>query len=529
MDTDVLIVGAGPTGLMLANQLARRGIRPMIIDRHSGPAEQSRAMAVHARTMEIYSKLGVADKALELGARGVGANMWTNGRWAARIPFGDIGMELSPFPFVLMLGQDDNEHILGAHLSELGVAVRWNTELVALEQRSDRVQLLLKLPGGDSQKIAAQWVCGCDGARSAVRTLNGISFHGASYDQTFYVADTRATGPMRPSEVNIFLWRDGFHLFFPMRGADRWRVIGILPPELRQREDLTFEEVAPAIRQQTSKQLAFSSCLWFSTYRIAHRAVDKFRVGRCFLAGDAAHIHSPAGGQGMNTGLQDAYNLAWKLALVVQHQASTTLLESYDAERLPVARRLLASTDRVFQLVVSSSAIARFIRMKVASRIAARAMRIKSVRELAFRTISQIGIAYPDSPLSEDVDRPADGAPKAGDRFPWMLIPIDGFAAPHDLFADLDDTKFNLILFGQEAVDLTGVPGGDLIVTHTVPDKVSDDVARYHITMPSYYLLRPDGHIGLCGKQLDVATLKSYMHERVRALVMPQVTTGIAQ
>ena len=154
---------------------------------------------------------------------------------------------------------------------------------------------------------------------------------------------------MRPDELNVYLWRDGFHLFFPMRGKDRWRVIGILPEELRARDDVTFDEVVPSIAREAGADLAFRQCDWFSTYRIHHRAAERFRDRRCFLLGDAAHIHSPAGAQGMNTGLQDAYNLAWKLALVVQGRADAALLDTYEQERIPVAQRLLETTDRAFQ------------------------------------------------------------------------------------------------------------------------------------------------------------------------------------
>ncbi|MGH8694882.1 MAG: FAD-dependent monooxygenase, partial [Burkholderiales bacterium] len=332
-DTDVLVVGAGPTGLMLANQLGRRGVRALIIDRHAGPARETRALGVQARTLEIYSKLGIVDEALRLGKRATGANMWAEGRRAARIPVGDIGKDLSPYPFLLILGQDDSERLLGDALRNRGMAVQWDTELVALEQEHDHVTATLRQPDGTTRKIAAAWVGGCDGARSAVRELNGIAFPGALYEHVFFVADTQATGDMVPDELNIYLWREGFHLFFPMRGTDHWRVVGILPADLRGRDDLAFEDVIPSVRREAGDGLSFQGCSWFSTYRIHHRSAARFRDRRCFLLGDAAHIHSPVGAQGMNTGLQDAYNLAWKLALVVTGRADAGLLDSYEDER----------------------------------------------------------------------------------------------------------------------------------------------------------------------------------------------------
>jgi 2-polyprenyl-6-methoxyphenol hydroxylase-like FAD-dependent oxidoreductase len=230
MDTDVLIVGAGPTGLMLANQLARRGVRILIIDRHAGPSLQTRALGVQARTLEIYSHLGIVEQALELGKRTTGANMWANGRRAARVPLGDIGRDLSPYPYVLILGQDDNERLLGEALRNRGIAVQWNTELVGLTQQADQVTATLKSSDGSIREITAGWIGGCDGAHSAVRELNMIAFEGAPYEHVFFVADTQVTGPMVKDELNVYLWHDGFHLFFPMRGTDHWRVVGIVPP-----------------------------------------------------------------------------------------------------------------------------------------------------------------------------------------------------------------------------------------------------------------------------------------------------------
>ena len=189
---------------------------------------------------------------------------------------------------------------------------------------------------------------------------------------------------MVEDEVNVYLWRDGFHLLFPMRGKDHWRIVGILPPPLRNATDVAVQKRTSFAAQRGRRRSSITSCSWFSTYRIHHRCASRFRDRRCFLLGDAAHIHSPVGAQGMNTGLQDAYNLAWKLALVVKGKADAALLNSYEEERLPVARRLLDTTDRAFRLVVSDSWLAGLLRTKILARIAAFAMTLERLQKLAF-------------------------------------------------------------------------------------------------------------------------------------------------
>jgi 2-polyprenyl-6-methoxyphenol hydroxylase-like FAD-dependent oxidoreductase len=511
MTPDVLIVGAGPTGLMLANQLVRRGVPVRIIDRNPGPALQTRALGVQARTMEIYAHLA-------LGTRATGASIWSQGRRSAHVPLSETGGALSPHPFLLILGQDDNERLLGDLLRSRGVEIEWNTELTGLAQEPNRVTATLRLPDGRSAEAAAAWVAGCDGARSAVRELSGIAFEGAPYEQVFFVADTQATGPMVPNQLNVYLWRQGFHLFFPMKGTDHWRLVGILPPALRGRSDLRFEEVIPVLRQDAGAGLSFSACSWFSTYRIHHRRATRFRKGRCFLLGDAAHIHSPVGAQGMNTGLQDAYNLAWKLALVVAGRAGSGLLETYETERIPVAVRLLETTDRGFSFLVSDRRLAGMFRTLVLPKFLALAMRFQRVRDLAFRTISQTGIRYPHSALSETHGEVAKAEPRAGDRFPWMRLQFRPDGPTEDLFDRLDDTRFHLLVFGQDLPAGCQAALGDLVRTHPIAGSPANarELARARIPAPSFYLLRPDGHIGLCGRRLDAATVTRYASERLQ-------------
>jgi 2-polyprenyl-6-methoxyphenol hydroxylase-like FAD-dependent oxidoreductase len=518
VDTDVLVVGAGPTGLMLANQLGRRGVRALIVDRHAGPSRETRALGVQARTLEIYSKLGIVERALELGRRGTGANIWSEGRKMARVPLGEAGQSVTPYPFILILGQDDNERIMGNRLRDWGISVQWNTELIGLEQKPDHALATLKHPDGTTGKVTAAWVAGCDGARSSVRELSAITFPGAPYEHVFFVADTEVTGSMVPDEVNVYLWRQGFHLFFPMRGQDHWRMVGILPASLRGRDEVKFEDVIPSLRSEAGAGLTLKTCTWFSTYRIHHRSAARFRDRRCFLLGDAAHIHSPVGAQGMNTGLQDAYNLGWKLALVVEGRAETALLDSYEEERIPVARRLLNTTDRAFRLIVSDSWFAGLLRTRILARIAAFAMSRERIQRFAFRVVSQTGIHYRKSPLSISLDGLPPTAPRAGDRFPWVHLKFGPDGSVEDMFEKLDDTRLNLIVMGQPSPPHLALDLGDFLRIHAVPaDPVNDkELARARIPQPSFYLLRSDGHVGLCGTRLEAASVARYLSETLR-------------
>jgi 2-polyprenyl-6-methoxyphenol hydroxylase-like FAD-dependent oxidoreductase len=517
MHADVLIVGAGPTGLMLANQLGRQGVRTMIIDRHAGPTRETRALGVQARTLEIYAGMGVDQEALQLGTPGTGGNIWANGKKMARVPFGETGKAVTPYPYILILGQDENERILGRRLRDWGISVTWNTELLALEQRADDVVATLKGQDGTTRKITAAWVAGCDGARSAVRELNGIAFPGEPYEHVFFVADAEVTGSMVPGELNVYLWKDGFHLLFPMKGQDHWRVVGILPTHLRGRSDVTFESVIPSVQAEVGAKLAFKSCSWFSTYRIHHRRAARFRDRRCFLLGDAAHIHSPVGAQGMNTGLQDAWNLGWKLGLVAKGFARADLLDSYEKERLPVAERLLSTTDRGFRLIVSDSWIAGIMRTRILARVAALAMSQRRIQQVAFRTVSQTGIHYRTSALTDSSGPLPEGAPQAGERFPWLRISWKPGGSVEDSFRMLSGTQFKLLSFGQPVPESALSNAGDLIAVHEVPADGANaaELGRLGIPSPSFYVVRPDGYIGFCGERLDMAAVHRYLESRI--------------
>jgi 2-polyprenyl-6-methoxyphenol hydroxylase-like FAD-dependent oxidoreductase len=401
---------------------------------------------------------------------------------------------------------------MGDHLRALGISVQWNTELISLTQQADSVTAVLRLPDGSHRNVLAPWVAGCDGARSGVRESSGIMFAGAAYEHVFFVADTEMTGSMVPDELNVYLFRDGFHLLFPMRGKNHWRIAGILPPASRDKPDLKFDAVIPSLHTDAGEGLSIRSCSWFSTYRIHHRRAVRFRDGRCFLLGDAAHIHSPVGAQGMNTGLQDAYNLAWKLAMVVKGQAEPALLDSYEQERIPVAEALLNGTDRAFRVIVSNSWFAGLFRTQILARVAAIVVNSNAVQKRAFRVISQTGIRYPKSFLSKSLDGLPESAPQSGDRFPWLQLKFAANGPLEDLFQKIGDTRFNLILIGQPPLAEDGIGLGDFLRTHVIPSDPANDaeLARAQVPKPSFYLIRPDGYVGLCGRRFAVDSAREY-------------------
>jgi hypothetical protein len=357
--------------------------------------------------------------------------------------------------------------------------------------------------------------------------MNRIDFVGEPYDHVFFVADTEATGPMVAGELNSYLYRDGFNLFFPMRGHNGWRVIGILPEELRERPGLTFDDIQPWLREETGRGLSFQACHWFSTYRIQHRCAERFRDRRCFLLGDAAHVHSPMGGQGMNTGLQDAYNLGWKLALVVAGRADEALLDSYAAEREPVAHRLLETTDRAFKLLVSKSWLAGIFRTRVMATIVAQAMKRQRARRLAFMTLSQTGIRYRQSPLSRTMAA-APEAPHAGDRFPWLQLAFRAGGAQEDLFEKMGDMRFTLLVVGQRPPASTVAGFEDLVNVIAVPRTPQNDAALAvaSIDGPAWYLIRPDGYVALAGARFDETDVRLWFADHQVHPAAPQGRAG---
>ena len=335
---DVLIVGAGPTGLVLALWLAKLRVRVRIIDKTAEPSTTSRALAVQARTLELYRQLDLADAVVVKGHQVPAVNLWVKGESAARISFESVGSDLTPYPFLHIFPQDRHERLLIERLEALGVKVERHTELVHFAEENNGVTARLRGPDGQEVDCAAAYIAGCDGARSIVREMIGTGFPGGTYRQLFYVADVEAAGPALNGELHIDLDEADFLGVFPLAGQGQARLIGTVRDERTGRADtLTFEDVSD--RAISHLKVEVEKVNWFSTYHVHHRVTEHFRKGRAFLLGDAAHIHSPAGGQGMNTGIGDAINLAWKLAAVVAGRGGDNLLDSYEAERIGFARR----------------------------------------------------------------------------------------------------------------------------------------------------------------------------------------------
>jgi len=384
-NTDVLIVGAGPTGLVLALWLTRLGVRVRIVDKTAEPGTTSRALAVQARTLELYRQVGLADAIVSGGRKMVAVNLWTAGKQVAHVVFGNMGADLSPFPYALIYPQDEHERLLIDRLAEAGVHVERQTELVSFEETAAGVRARLRPADGVANVCEAAYLAGCDGAHSAVREGLAIGFPGGTYNHLFYVADVDAQGMVMNGELHGALDTTDFLIVFPLKADGRARLIGTVRTDgERERDALSWDDVSHRVIEWM--RIDVTRVNWFSTYRVHHRVADRFRQGRAFLLGDAAHIHSPVGGQGMNTGIGDAVNLAWKLAAVVRGRARQSLLDSYEPERIAFARRLVATTDQAFTGVTSDGAIARHIRLNVVPAVAPARLAVGAARGLKFST-----------------------------------------------------------------------------------------------------------------------------------------------
>ena len=496
---DVLIVGAGPTGLVLALWLTKLGVKVRIIDKTAEPGTTSRALAVQARTLELYRQLDLAGAVVSRGHKVPAVNLWVKGEPKARLPFETIGADLTPYAFLEIFPQDQHERLLIERLSAFGVSVERQTELVSF-QDDDRITARLRKAGGVDEDCEASYLAGCDGARSTVREALGTGFPGGTYRQIFYVADVDASGPPLNGELHVDLDEADFLAVFPLAGVGRARLIGTVRDERADRaETLKFEDVSDRAIQHLKLQV--NKVNWFSTYHVHHRVTEHFRKGRAFLLGDAAHIHSPAGGQGMNTGIGDAINLAWKLAAVLQGRAPDSLLDSYEAERIGFARRLVATTDRAFSLATADGWLADILRTRIVPFLMPKLTAFEAVREYMFRTVSQITLNYRGGPLSKG----AAGHVHGGDRLPW--VPIDG----SDNFEPLAAMTWQVHVYGSPMPELR-----KWCSEHNIPLHIFDwrsDYERAGLARNALYLLRPDTYVALADATGAPAALARYFIE----------------
>jgi hypothetical protein len=382
------------------------------------------------------------------------------------------------------------------YLFEMGKPVLWKSEFLRYQQTEDGVIVHYKDAAGQEQIIETQYVVGCDGAGSLVRHQMGLSFEGDTVPKIFYVADVKLNSPViNKDELFMFLVKKGFVLFFPMEGKGHYRIVGIIPEKTGEDEAFTFEDIEGTLKTQIVTPVAFEEVRWFSTYKVHSRKAGSFRAGRCFIAGDAAHIHTPAGGQGMNTGIQDAYNLAWKLAHTITHQVNASVLESYNTERMENASHLLRTTDRMFDIMAGTSKFWNFIRLHIFPPIANFVSKNPIFNKQIFPLVSQTGIAYPDSALTM---KSSVGKIEAGDRMPYFVF-TDG----SEIFDYLTGPAFKLLYFGSQhnnrIVRLKNkkLPIATFSFTE-IPKKIFDNTSDFYI------LLRPDNHISYIGKDINI-------------------------
>lgn len=465
----------------------------------------SKALGVHARTMEIYEQLGVAEQAVERGSIASKTRLIGNGKIHDGFSFAEMGRGVSPYPYMLVLEQSKNEELLYEYLQQHGQAVMWNSALESFSQDENSVTAVVQQDDGASQTMEAKYLVGCDGASSVVRKQLGLDFEGSTEERLFYVADSYMESEFAHDTLHGNFGLESFLFFFPMAndegtpaGTDRWRILGNLPEDIPAAEEVDMSDAAieQRIQEGTKLPLKIHSTNWSSSYRVHTRHVGQFIKGRCLLAGDAAHVHTPAGGQGMNTGIQDAYNLAWKMAFVLKGQANDVLLQTYEQERLENAKKLVESTDRIFEIEAGSNRFIGLIRSYFLPPLAKHIFSLGIVQKTFFKMISQVGISYPESPLSIG----GSGAEvKAGDRMPYFE------AAGESIYNKLRSPKFHLLMF-LNAGEASGVLGIEKTYAEWLECTVlpqSEAVADAFGVRESFSLLvRPDNYIGFispCG------------------------------
>jgi 2-polyprenyl-6-methoxyphenol hydroxylase-like FAD-dependent oxidoreductase len=546
--TPVLVVGAGPTGLTMANELVRHGVAVRIVDREPEALVTSRALVVMPRSLEIFEDLGVIDEAIAAGNPAKALTITFAGK---KVRMDIEGLLTGPqnysaYPALRTLSQHDTERILTDALANRGVEIERGRALTDLTQDGELVTASLRSEDGSIETVRCRWVIGCDGAHSAVRKAAGIPFAGSTYRDEFIMADAQLDWELPHGELYAFPSPAGIFAAFSMPGENRYRIFGNVAPGPKgpsaEYSEPTHEEFQAMLDARVPFGANVVKEYWVTRYRVHSRVAPRYRDGRIFLVGDAAHVHSPAGAQGMNTGIQDAYNVAWKLALVERRIAEESLLDTYEAERHPVGVQLLKTTDRLFSVIAGQNALSRIARGRIAPQLATLVLTRPSVRRWFVGTLAQLRLRYPNSALNaEDGSRWRD-APAPGDRAREAEVLVAG--KPGRLYDVFRGTHHTVLLFtglddrARPAVELcriaeriersySGLVRSRVITTERFADHPAalGDPARsahrqYGITTASAYVIRPDGHVGYRGRPVDSDRLISDL-----ALRLPGAST----
>src|SRR5262245_31548145 len=426
---EALIVGAGPTGLALAAQLQMFGARFRIVDRLLDRTRESRALAGQARSLELLQTLGLGERLVARGNTSTRLKLHLEGRAVAAVTLGDIGAADTRFPFILFVSQAETEAVLNDYLHASGLVVERGHELVSFEREDDGLECLLQRRDGRQERVHTRFLVGCDGAHSVVRRQSGIAFEGGAYPQNFALGDVEADGPLEPNAINSFAGGGGVAMFFPLGRPTTWRVVAMAADKQTEAEAgrtsspdivaaLQLSELQDLVDPPTGRTIRLRDPAWLTRFHLHHRQIASYRRGNAFLAGDAAHIHSPVGGQGMNTGIQDAWNLGWKLGLVARGLAHNRLLDTYEAERWPVGQFLLRYTDRLFSTftrAMSGRPRATWARRVMVPHVIPHFFKSRWVRRTAFAFVSELGIRYRKSPAVVDGESVHREGPRAGD------------------------------------------------------------------------------------------------------------------
>jgi 2-polyprenyl-6-methoxyphenol hydroxylase-like FAD-dependent oxidoreductase len=486
MNSNVLICGAGPVGLVLAIELARYGVSVRIVDRSPHRTDKSKALAVWSRTLELLDRAECSASLEKAGCHVTAANIFNGRHQLARISIDHVA---STYPFALMIPQAETEALLEQRLLALGVQVERGTEMIRFRDIGDGVEATLRLPDGSEQAVNSAWLVGCDGAHSLVRQTLGLAFDGDTLPSDWVLGDVRVSGlPIPGPEIMNYWQADGALLFLPV-SPGRYRIMadvgasqGAHPPTP------TLEELQQIVNQRGPGGVVLSEAVWLSGFRINERKVHNYRSGRVFLAGDAAHIHSPAGGQGMNTGMQDAINLAWKLALVCAGTCALSVLDSYSSERSPVAEKVLADSGRLTRVATVQNPAVRSVRDLAVHLL----FGFSTVRDAMVTNMSEIAIGYPHSPLNGAYAASLDG-PKPGERFAprGSETPIGSGSAP----------RFAAIGRPTPALAECLRRHADLVETNP----------RAPLHDEGLWLVRPDGYVACCVRAGMEGSIDGYL------------------